>query len=287
MLACSVSYGQGYLQDIEHSATSVLLNPICLLSLGSTPAGATFETGITASTSGLQISVKADNAATWTDYTQAGSTINQKSSAVGVWETPDAGDAHWIEAQTEGCYQIDLPDSTWSSAGSKYVTIKVTDGGTEFADKAVIVNLNSIAAADLVDLVWDEPVSGHTTADTTGDQVGAQSDTDTTNIRNDISGLSDGSSPVWAYGLTIQTGVADGGTLTSITDDTLTESDAGYWAQGAAVVFTGGSVAGQTRCISNFVPATDTISFWPATTQAVATDDTYIIIAAPTCRNFP
>jgi hypothetical protein len=54
-------------------------------------------------------------------------------------------------------------------------------------------------------------------------------------------------------------------------DAARTEADTDYWA-GALLVFTSGSISGQARYITGFTPATDTITFAPATTQAVGTN---------------
>ncbi|MGH2620937.1 MAG: hypothetical protein ACRDHG_10270, partial [Anaerolineales bacterium] len=55
-----------------------------------------------------------------------------------------------------------------------------------------------------------------------------------------------------------------------------TEADTDYWKD-LAILFTSGNISGQARLITAFNPATDTITFSPATTQAVTTQ-TYEII---------
>jgi hypothetical protein len=72
------------------------------------------------------------------------------------------------------------------------------------------------------------------------------------------------------------TGTADSGTTTTMVDAARTEADTDYW-KGAMIRFTTGNIAGQTRLITGFVPGTDTITFTPATTQAVSTQ-TYEIL---------
>jgi hypothetical protein len=74
------------------------------------------------------------------------------------------------------------------------------------------------------------------------------------------------------------TGTADSGTTTTMVDAARTEADADYWA-GSYIMFTSGTISGQTRLITGFTPGTDTITFAPATTQAVSTN-TYEIIPA-------
>jgi hypothetical protein len=73
-------------------------------------------------------------------------------------------------------------------------------------------------------------------------------------------------------------GTADSGTTTTAVDAARTEADTDYW-KGSWIRFTSGTISGQTRLISGFTPASDTITFTPATTQAVGTN-TYEIIPA-------
>jgi hypothetical protein len=71
---------------------------------------------------------------------------------------------------------------------------------------------------------------------------------------------------------------ADSGTTTTMVDAARTEADTDYW-KGALIQFTSGTISGQVRLITGFNAATDTITFAPATTQAVGTN-TYNIIPA-------
>ena len=73
-------------------------------------------------------------------------------------------------------------------------------------------------------------------------------------------------------------GTADSGTTTTMVDAVRTEADTDYWA-GDWIRFTSGTISGQARRITAFTPASDTITFAPATTQAVATN-TYEILPA-------
>lgn len=71
-------------------------------------------------------------------------------------------------------------------------------------------------------------------------------------------------------------GTADSGSTTTMVDAARTEADADYW-KGLWILFTSGTITGQVRLITGFDPATDTITFFPATTQAVGTN-TYEIL---------
>lgn len=74
-------------------------------------------------------------------------------------------------------------------------------------------------------------------------------------------------------------GTSDSGTTTTMVDAARTEADTDYWA-GAFIRFTSGNIAGQVRKITAFTPGSDTITFQPATTQAVSTQSYEIIPAA-------
>jgi len=76
----------------------------------------------------------------------------------------------------------------------------------------------------------------------------------------------------------LASGTADSGTTTTMVDAARTEADTDYW-KGQLIAFTSGTLLGQTRLITAFNPATDTITFEPATTVAVATH-TYEILPA-------
>lgn len=74
----------------------------------------------------------------------------------------------------------------------------------------------------------------------------------------------------------VVSGTADSGTTTTMVDAALTQADTDYW-KGNFILFTSGSISGQCRLITGFNAAADTITFAPATTQAVATN-TYEIL---------
>lgn len=68
----------------------------------------------------------------------------------------------------------------------------------------------------------------------------------------------------------LASGTSDSGSTTTMVDAARTEADTDYW-KGMLIVFTSGTIAGQARVITAFDAATDTITFSPATTQAVST----------------
>lgn len=76
----------------------------------------------------------------------------------------------------------------------------------------------------------------------------------------------------------IASGTSDSGTTTTMVDAARTEADTDYF-KGDLILFTSGTIAGQCRLITAFDPATDTITYAPATTQAAGTQ-TYEILPA-------
>ncbi len=91
-----------------------------------------------------------------------------------------------------------------------------------------------------------------------------------TSIAADAIGASELASDAVTEIRSLASGTSDSGSTTTMVDAARTEADNNYWT-GQIIVFTSGNIAGQARTITNFVAATDTITFSPATTQAVST----------------
>ena len=64
-------------------------------------------------------------------------------------------------------------------------------------------------------------------------------------------------------------GTADSGSTTTLVDSALTQADDDYWI-GSTLRFTSGNIEGQCRLITDFDESSNTITFTPATTQAVS-----------------
>jgi len=77
----------------------------------------------------------------------------------------------------------------------------------------------------------------------------------------------------------VATGTADSGTTTTVVDTERTETLTDHWVPGM-IVFTSGSLSGQSRYITGFNTSTDTITFTPALLTAVTTES-YEIRAMP------
>ena len=76
----------------------------------------------------------------------------------------------------------------------------------------------------------------------------------------------------------VASGTSDSGSTTTMVDSARTEADDDYW-KGCFILFTSGTIAGQCRLITGFTASSDTMTFAPATTQAVSTQ-TYEILPA-------
>lgn len=74
-------------------------------------------------------------------------------------------------------------------------------------------------------------------------------------------------------------GTADSGSTTTMVDAMRAESSVDHW-KGCRILFPNGNLSGQCRLITGFDPATDTITFAPATTAAVTTHDYEILPAS-------
>lgn len=98
------------------------------------------------------------------------------------------------------------------------------------------------------------------------------------NTTDAIEAIRDQGDSAWITGAAgaITNGTADSGSTTTMVDAARTEADTDYW-KGDWIHFTNGTLAGQVRLITGFTPGSDTITFTPATTQAVATH-TYDIL---------
>ena len=187
-----------------------------------------------------------------------------------------------VTSQTE----FILPSGATNDDAYLYSTVYINAGTEECFDKYVTgyigssktLTINSacanvtVAANDV--LYIRAGASGRALQDLTNTVVAlnnlATSDLDTA--------LSD----IYLDKLVPASGTADSGSTTTMVDAARTEADNDWWAKGIAIVFTDGTLVGQSACVYDFVASTDTMAFRPAVTQAVSTH-TYVLVTAPTC----
>jgi len=133
-------------------------------------------------------------------------------------------------------------------------------------------DLDIITGADGVNLLSATQASIDAIEVDTGTTLQAELDgiqADTEDIQTQIGTAGAGLTAIPAHGAT--TGTADSGSTTTMVDAVRNEADNDYW-KGGLIKFTSGTISGQTRSITGFTAATDTLTFEPATTQAVGTN---------------
>lgn len=114
---------------VKRSNTSNLLRVFLQDSTSTTGAG---KTGLLFSTSGLIISTIADNEATATTYTSAGSTI-ETITTLGTYATPTATKCRFKEVDATnfpGVYEIQLADARFAVANSQQLLVSILCTGT-------------------------------------------------------------------------------------------------------------------------------------------------------------
>lgn len=145
----------------------------------------------------------------------------------------------------------------------------------DFADEGYDPATNKVQGVVLVDTLTTYTGNTPQTGDNfarLGAPVGASVSADIAAIQSDTDDIQ------LRIPSALTSGTADSGTTTTMVDAARTEADTDYW-KGSWIRFTSGNISGQTRLITAFTPATDTITFTPATTQAVATQDYEILPA--------
>jgi hypothetical protein len=229
-------------------------------------------TDVTISTSGLQINVSSDVSNGYIDQFQQSDSTLEGITTIGTFSDPSATKARFEIIATGACtYELQLPNSIYDTASANIITIEITDASTQIIDAVYWVDMTPVSAASLVDDIMDEEiVSAHNTANTLGGQAGVLLDA------INATGA--------AY--TFVSDVADSGTTTTLVDaDGLTGYADNFFNNYTAVIieFAGGS---EVRCVRGFTDSSDTLSWYPATSGNVDTE-TYRIVSAPECRNFP
>lgn len=131
----------------KNGVTSVVLR-VKIMDSTSTTGGA--KTGLTNASAGLIISTIADNEATATAYTAAGSTIDSITT-LGTFAAPTAGHCRFKEVDATnhpGVYEIQIADARWAVSGARSVIITVS-GATGAAQVDAEVQLTTVDVNDV------------------------------------------------------------------------------------------------------------------------------------------
>jgi hypothetical protein len=134
------------LLDYKLSQGSIVLRVPILDSSVTTGAGLT---GLTFSSTGMRIGVIADNEASATAYTVAGSTI-ETITTLGTYAAPTATKCRFKEVDATnfpGLYELQIADARFAVSSAKSVTIFIT-GATNAAPCRVLIPLRSVDPYD-------------------------------------------------------------------------------------------------------------------------------------------
>lgn len=147
--------------------------------------------------------------------------------------------------------------AAWVEASSELGSLAIGQIGAEITNQAPTI----------ADEILDTDITTHNIVDTVGWHL---------NFIDNISGIVDTFFDVL---ITLSGNATSGSTTTVVDTINLTQADADYW-KGSWIKFQATGIDGQVRLITGFNPATDTITFAPATTQAVAFGNGYRILPA-------
>jgi hypothetical protein len=235
---------------IKHGSTSNVIRVFIQDSASTTGAG---KTGLTIGATSPVITAIASNQATGTVYTGTSNTLTV-TTAKGTWQDPGAGKVRFTElssADFPGIYELHLDNALFSVASAKSLIISIQATGA--APVLVEIQLDSYDV--IADAVWDEPYSGHTTAGTFGKLM------DILRKANYVTESQAGS-----------------GTKTNTKFDTDLSGYADDFFNGQTLLFTEGTLAGQSSVIEDFDGTTGDITLDSPMTAAPATGNVFVIL---------
>src|ERR1700728_39365 len=106
-------------------------------------------TGLTSSSSGLVISTIADNEASTTNYTAAGTTI-QTITTLGTYAAPSASNCRFKEVDSTnfpGLYEFQFADARYAVSGAKFLKVSVS-GAATLLEKEINIQLTAMSVDD-------------------------------------------------------------------------------------------------------------------------------------------
>lgn len=136
----------------KRSQTSVILRVKILDSSVTTGAG---KTGLAFNTASLIISTIADNEATATAYTAAGSTV-ETVTTLGTYAAPTATKCRFKEVDAtnhKGVYEIQLADARFAVASAKSLLLSIS-GPTNAAECDALIPLTDLDPYTSLDVYW-------------------------------------------------------------------------------------------------------------------------------------
>ncbi len=286
-----------------HDADSVVIGPVCVPEL----AGEEFYGALDFNTASLTITIYASGNGVDTSYSYTGGNIDDYDGTPPAWGNPTTS-AIEVEADDD-CIRLHIRDEVFAVTGATEWSINISDGGTLLMDwQGQVLALSDSAdnRADIqaeleeqgLDHLLAQSVTGSDIAngsivaelasksatsdwdsyDNETDSLEASQD-DITTIDNELATAQSDLDDLTG-GIILKSSTCDSGSTTTCVDATLIEAD-NYW-KGVAIVFTSGSVVGQSSCVFSFTASSDTLTF-RARTAAVSTNN-YILVSHPTCE---
>lgn len=243
-------------------------------------------TGLSSASSGLIISTIADNEATATTYTVAGSTI-ESITTLGTFAAPTATKCRFKEVDAtnhKGLYEFQFADARFAVTNARALTIDVT-GASNLLDREWRIVLAQFDPFDTVRLgltalpnAAAEAAGGLYTRGTGAGQI-----TQAANGQIDVSAMRLYGNTVAAQMLSYSAMGIYAGTITgaSPTTTTLVDSALGGKAtdfyKNAVILFTSGAQTYQRAQVTGYNGGTNTLTF-TALTGAAAQGDTYVLL---------
>lgn len=126
--------------SVVNGATGIIVRMKILTQATAYPSGLT---GLTNASAGLVISTIADNEATATAYTQAGSTI-QTIATLGTYAAPSASNCRFQQVDATnhpGVYEMQFANARFAVANSKYLLISISGSVTNLIQSDTIITL--------------------------------------------------------------------------------------------------------------------------------------------------
>lgn len=235
-------------------------------------------TGLTNASTGLIISTIADNEASPTVYTAAGSTIDSITT-LGTFVAPTAGHCRFKQVDATnhpGIYEIQIADARFGVAGAKSVLVSIS-GAANAAECDALVPLTTVDPYDVNNNLQGlkgttNPTAGALLTTGTGaGQVNPSGGGVTVTTNNDKNG--------YRLAVEIRNGTAQAGASGTITlDSGASATDSLY--KGCWIVLTGGTGAGQARLCTAYVGATKVATVLPAWTTAPDATTLFTIVPA-------
>lgn len=226
-------------------------------------------TGLTNSSSGLIISTIADNEASATVYTQAGSTI-ETITTIGTYAAPTATKCRFKEVDStnhKGVYELHIADARFAVANAKSLAISIS-GATNLAECDLLIPLRSVDPYD-------------------GVRAGLSALPNASPAANGGLPTCDANNSVRSNILPSAYGTATAGSSGSITLQTALGAD--NLPANAIIALLGGTGAGQVRIVNSYINSTKVVNVdrsWQTTPDNTTVYAIYAncgaFIAAPT-----